>query len=186
LPGLLADNREMGFDSRAYGPAVAEILALDGNGCRLMPLAQAKCSSPGALQALQTSSAVELFPEAHSADAALAGLYFYFNCWHEAHECAQAIRSRDGAYWHAIVHRQEPDGWNSSYWFRQVGAHPVFPQLRDRAAELGVDFGPKWEPDAFIDFCEQARTAEGSDLERQAMEIQSAEWQLLFDYCATL
>lgn len=176
----------MGFEYRAYGPGAAEILALEGNGNRLMPLVQGKCSSPATLTALRASSASELFSAAHSADAALAGLYFYCNCWREAHETAQEIHSREGAYWHAMVHRQEPDAWNSGYWFRQVGSHPIFPALRERAAELGVDFGPAWKPEAFVDFCEQARGATRTDLERKAMEVQLAEWQLLFDYCAAL
>jgi hypothetical protein len=65
-----------------------------------------------------------------------------------------------------------------------VGAHPVFPALREHAAAIGVDFGPRWDPLAFIRFCEEARREPGSERERQALEIQRAEWQLLFDYCA--
>jgi hypothetical protein len=83
-----------------------------------------------------------------------------------------------------IVHRQEPDAGNAGYWFRQVGAHPVFPALRERAAEIGVDFGPRSDPIAFINLCERARQEPGSDAERLALETQRAEWQLLFDYCA--
>ena len=176
----------MSFDSKAYGPAVAGILALDGNGHRLMPLTQAKCASPQALAALRKVTALELFSASHSAEAAYAGLYFYFDCWNEAHETAQDISSREGSYWHAMVHRQEPDLWNSGYWFGQVGAHPIFPALRERAAEIGVDFGSTWKPEAFLEFCDRARHAPGSDLERQAKEVQRAEWQLLFDYCADL
>jgi hypothetical protein len=176
----------MAFDHRAYGAAVAGILAFDGNGHRLMPLTRAQCSSPEAHAALKKKSARELLPSAPSPEAALAGLYFYFNCWADAHETAQDIGSCEGAYWHALVHRQEPDSGNSGYWFRQVGLHPIFPKLRDRAAELGVDFGSKWNPEAFIELCDRARSAAGSGLERQAIEVQRAEWQLLFDYCAAL
>ena len=176
----------MSFDFQAYGPAVAAILALDGDGSRLMPLTQTKCASPQALAALRKVTAVELFSASHAPEAAYAGLYLYFDCWNEAHETAQDISSREGSYWHAIVHRQEPDSWNSGYWFRQVGEHPIFPPLRDRALQLGVNFGPKWKPEAFLEFCDRARNAPGSDLERQAMEVQRVEWQLLFDYCASL
>ena len=54
---------------------------------------------------------------------------------------AQDLETQEGSYWHAIVHRQEPDAGNSGYWFRQVGKHPIFPALRARAAEIGVEFG---------------------------------------------
>ena len=80
--------------------------------------------------------------------------------------------------------RQEPDAWNSAYWFRQVGAHAIYPALRDAAAEIGFDAGPPWKPEAFVEFCERARQSPGSEAERQAREVQRAEWQLLFDHCA--
>jgi hypothetical protein len=169
----------MQFDPNAYGPEVAAILALDGNGERLMPLVQGQCSSPEAKAAVEALAKRKLLPE-----AALAGLYLYFSCWDEAHDLAQNISTREGSYWHAIVHRQEPDAGNSGYWFRQVGAHPIFPALREQAALGGVDLGPRWDPIAFIEMCERARQEPGSETERKAMETQRAEWQLLFDYCA--
>ncbi len=114
----------------------------------------------------------------------MAGLYLYFSCLDEAHTIAQGLATAEGAWWHAIMHRQEPDAGNSAYWFRQVGAHPVFPALRDAAAALGVDFGAVWDPFAFIELCERVRRAPGSDDEQRAREVQRAEWQLLFDFCA--
>jgi hypothetical protein len=70
-----------------------------------------------------------------------AALYLYFDCWDEAHEIAQDINTPEGSYWHGIVHRQEPDAANAAYWFRQVGAHPIFPALRERAVEIGLATG---------------------------------------------
>jgi len=169
----------MQFNADAYGPEVAGILALDGDGERLMPLVQGPCSLSEAKAAIEALSQRKSLPE-----AALAGLYLYFSCWDEAHEIAQNISTPEGSYWHAIVHRQEPDAGNAGYWFRQVGPHPIFPALRQKAAELGVDLGPRWDPIAFISLCDRARQQPGSELERQALETQRAEWQLLFDYCA--
>ena len=126
----------------------------------------------------------QLFPRSRAPEAALAGLYLYFDYWTEAHETAQEIGTPEGSYWHAIVHRQEPDAWNSGYWFRQTGTHPVLPALRDAAAAIGMAVGTRWNPQAFIEFCERASETPGSALERQAREVQRAEWQLLFDYCA--
>jgi hypothetical protein len=163
------------FDPKAYGEEVAQILALGGNGERLMPLAGAQCSSLRARDLLNRSKLPDLVR---------AGLYLYFGCWTEAHEMVDDLDTPDGSYWHAIVHRQEPDPGNSGYWFRRVGQHPIFPGLRARAKEIGVETGPQWDPIAFIDYCERARQRPGLDEERKAQEVQRAEWQLLFDHCA--
>ena len=169
----------MQFNPNAYGPEVAEILALDGDGERFMPLVRMAPSKPEPKAAIEALAKLKLLP-----GAALAGLYLYFSCWEEAHETAHHLSTREGDYWHAIVHRQEPDAGNAGYWFGQVGAHPIFTELREHAAQIGVDFGPRWDPIAFVKMCERARKQPGSELERQALETQRAEWQLLFDYCA--
>ena len=58
------------FESSSYGPEVAQILALDGNGTRSMPLAHGTCSSPEAAELLRRSSALQLFPVARAPQAA--------------------------------------------------------------------------------------------------------------------
>jgi hypothetical protein len=181
----------MYWNPKAYGAEVANILALAENGERLMPLAEGSCCSAEARQRIQGATAEELFPSARAPHSAMAGLYLYFSCREEAHDVAQSDSSADGSYWHAIVHRQEPDAGNAGYWFRRVGAHPVFPALVEaaqsiRAAhpESRLNLSGAWDPFAFIDICERARLTPGSELERVALEIQRAEWQLLFDYCA--
>jgi hypothetical protein len=178
------------FDPRTYGAEVSAILALDGNGARLMPLASGHCSSAKAHSLIERRTAGELFPRAQSPAAALAGLWLYFSCLDESHHIAQEIHTPDGSFWHGIMHRQEPDPGNSGYWFRRAGSHAIYPALRDAAAEIAarhtVPFGvrERWDPFAFIDFCEEARRAPGSESERLALAIQRAEWQLLFDHCA--
>ena len=182
-PALINWNPEV------YGVQVAEILALAENGERLMPLAEGSYCSAEARRRIQASK--DLFDSAHAPRAALAGLYLYFSCRDEAHEVAQSDSSVEGNYWHAIVHRQEPDPGNSSYWFHRVGDHAVFPALVERVRaieaahpESGLRLSNAWVPFAFIEICEQARRRPGSEMERAALEIQRAEWQLLFDYCA--
>ncbi len=156
-----------------------------------MPLAAGRGSVAEVQGLLQGQRADVLFPGAPAPEAALAGLWLYFSCFEEAHGLAQEIPSAEGSYWHAIVHRQEPDPGNSAYWFRRAGAHPIFPSLLAEADEIlkthaDAEFrtGHQWDPFAFIMFCERARTQPGSASERAAREIQRAEWQLLFDYCA--
>lgn len=179
------------FEPTVYAPEVARVLALDGNGQRLMPLTCGACASQEAYQLLKTVRAAVLFSGARDTAAAMAGLWLYFSCFEEAHGLAQDSSTKECELWHAILHRQEPDSGNAAYWFRQAGSHATFPAVARAAVEIlqripEAEFraGGKWDPFAFIAFCERARTQPGSAQERAALEIQRAEWQILFDYCA--
>ena len=133
-----------------------------------------------------------LFPGARDGHAALAGLLLRVGCWTESHDVAQNISSPEGSYWHGIIHRMEPDSSNARYWFERVGEHAIFPQLVGFAAEILKNSGPKhwrlkttWDPFLFIDWCDEARERRGQ-AEMAAIQIQMAEWQLLFDWCAAM
>jgi hypothetical protein len=183
----LCHSVEMNFDARLYGRQVAAILDLDGGGARLMPLTRVQCSSEEARRRLGSVSATDIFPRARAPEAALSGLYLYFSCWDEAHAIAQDLSSAEGSFWHGIVHRQEPDAENATYWFRRVGPHPIFSKLREDALSALAKYlkvGATWDPFQFIELCEWARSESGSELERQLMIVQRTEWQLLFAYCA--
>jgi hypothetical protein len=179
------------FDPTAYGAEAARVLALDESGQHLMPLTRGACASQEAYQLLKKMKPASLFSGAREADAAMAGLWLYFSCFEEAHSLAQDSSTKECELWHAILHRQEPDSGNAAYWFRQVGSHATFPAIARSAIEIleripQAEFraGGKWDPFAFVAFCERARTQPGSAQERAALEIQRAEWQILFDYCA--
>jgi hypothetical protein len=170
---------------------VAEILALDQSGERLIPLVSGICSSEEARLRLKKQKASVLFPHARAPEAALGGLWLYFSCLDECHAIVQEVDSSEGSFWHAILHRQEPDSGNAAYWFRRVSAHPVFRGLCQAAEEVTARYpeaefrcGGKWDPFSFVMFCERARQQPDSPSEQAALEIQRAEWQLLFDYCA--
>ena len=172
------------FDPTVYGEQVSAILSIDGHGKRLMPLVAGSCSSLEAEQRLSAAPARQLFGSSFAPEAALAGLWVYFSCFEKGHQTAQEISTAEGSYWHAILHRQEPDASNAGYWFRRVGKHPIFPQLADEARGLGYAVKGGWDPFAFVDFCEEALERPGSDRENLALRVQLAEWQLLFDFCA--
>jgi len=173
------------FNASDYGSEVARILSLDGNGMRPIPLAPRAHLSDTARDELDKHTAGDLFPNAPSPSGALSGLYLYFGCLDQAHSIAQDLNTAEGSFWHGIMHRQEPDAANAAYWFRKVGKHPIFPTLRAEANRLRFMTGAEWNPFEFIEFCESARMRPGSEEEGIAMRIQLAEWQLLFDYCAT-
>lgn len=108
-----------------------------------------------------------------------AGLWLYFDFLDESHEISQSIETADGSFWHAIMHRREPDPSNSKYWWRRVGSHSVLSQLREHAPSLGYDYTNPYD---FVDFCEQVRGTGRPD-EELAKRVQLLEWQLLFDSC---
>jgi hypothetical protein len=178
------------FDPAQYGSCVARVLALDGNGQRLIPLTSGNCASPEVYRLLKATEPREFFPGATDTAAAMAGLWLYFSCLEEAHEIVAKSDTRECEFWHAILHRQEPDSGNAAYWFRKVGTHPVFSNIAHAAVRIlerypHAEFRTgKWDPFAFIAFCERARSQPGSEQEQAALEIQRAEWQALFDYCA--
>ncbi len=181
----------MPFDSKAYGSRVAQILALDQDGNRLIPLVSGRCSPEGATALLAQQKASELFSRANAPDAAMAGLWVYFSCFDQGHEAAQELATPEGSFWHAILHRQEPDAGNAIYWFRQLGTHAIFPALAEamsaiaaRHTQAGFRASTRWDPFYFVDYCDGARQSPGGPAEQVALEIQRAEWQLLFDYCA--
>lgn len=180
----------MDFQPSRYGPRIAEILALDGNGNRLMPLAGGSCSSKEAARLLREGACREDLRRAHAPEAAMAGLWLYFSCMDESHEVSQAVKSPEGPLWHAILHRQEPDAWNAKYWFRQAGKHPFFVPLRAEAAEISAREGgllaipDPWDPYWFVDLCDSLRSHPHDPRYALAQRIQTAEWQCLFDFCA--
>ncbi len=181
----------MNFALSRYHPEVVAVLGLDGNGQRPLPLVAKKCLSEKARGWLRGARAEKWFPEGYAPEAALAGLWLYFSCFEESHSISQDLHSAEGAYWHGILHRQEPDNWNAKYWFRQVAQHPVHAPLRDAAIAIiaennkRVKLPATWDPLWFADLYDAVLHDSSHPLRREVILIQLAEWQLLFDYCAT-
>lgn len=129
--------------------------------------------------------------------AVRAGLLQMHDRLDESHEVSQSIegegRRAAGDYWHAIMHRREPDYDNAQYWFRRVGRHPLHRDLLAFAAsvlsqsarDLGETWGPKlgigaeWNSVGFVEMCEQSARDEDGPLGRAARRIQWHEMLLL-------
>ena len=126
------------------------------------------------------------------AKCCLSGLWLHHDFLDRSHTISQTIPNSSGSFWHGIMHRREGDYWNSKYWFRQVGIHPVFPLLAQRSQQMVLDnqsselnavlSSEKWDPYLYIDLCEKYYQNEKSE-ETILQEIQKSEWQLLFNYC---
>jgi len=114
-----------------------------------------------------------------AAKACLSGLWLYHDFLDESHTICQDLETSEGCFWHAIMHRREPDASNSKYWWRIVGQHPVLEQLRERAPKFGYQYRTPME---FVDFVESVR-GKGTANENLARQIQVLEWELLFDWC---
>jgi hypothetical protein len=178
----------MELKTDALTDAVREVL--QKCSARELPLTKTgKCSTSDA-SSIQSVSPNLLFPGSRAPEAAASGLLLLAGCWEESHQLSQDIASPEGSYWHAIAHRIEPDSSNAGYWFRRVGQHRIFAELHRRSSEILERSGtpwvlkPAWDPFLFIEWCEEARGAPGIKKKRAAIEIQRAEWDLLFEWCA--
>lgn len=129
--------------------------------------------------------------------AITAGLLLAHDQLDASHRISQEMEG-DGAdhpgdYWHAIMHRREPDYGNSKYWFRHVGTHPVFPQLATAVQALAQGNADaqvqawatrlvaqgQWRPAAFVDLCEATADDSHTPLARFAQQVQWLEITLL-------
>jgi hypothetical protein len=167
------------MDSAPYATAIAELLAIPvrmplGPGTPDRPAADRLCRLD-----ISTAFAPAAVRDADMARACLAGLWLRFNHLDESHGISQGLLTPEGSFWHAVMHRREPDPGNSKYWWRRVGSHPVIQQLAEQAPALGYNYT---DPFAFVDFCERMRGSGGTE-EAMAEDVQELEWRLLFAAC---
>jgi hypothetical protein len=181
------------FDPAAYGPKFAELLS--GDRCRPLGPGQPDRAVRDALARLDAKQAFagQSVADEDMARLCEAGLWLLHDYLDESHTISQGVHSPSGSYWHAIMHRREPDDSNSKYWFRRVDVHPVYEPLaqaaRQSAERIGTSEasayltgGSGWDPFAFVDLCAAARRGHAPD-EPLCREIQQRECELLWDYC---
>lgn len=179
------------FEPASYGPLVANLL-LEDRLCELGPGQPNRVALP-LLEKMTADSIFESVSDPDMADCCVAGLWLWHDFLDRSHEYSQQIGSPSGSYWHAIMHRREPDYSNSKYWYRRVGNHPIHKPLQAQIAELsdqfegdpfvaGIAENDSFDGLAFVDLC--AAVAGGkADLEDFCRKVARFEWQLLFDYC---
>jgi hypothetical protein len=171
------------FDPAAYPPAIADLLREP----RLAPLGPGRPDSSvrRRLEALADDRAwlPQVIQDRDMAAACRAGLWLHHDFLDEAHTISQDLHTVEGSYWHALMHRREPDPDNAAYWLKRVGTHAIHADLARAAAELGyVGKGPGWDAFAFNDAC-AAHRGKGDTTEELLRRVQRAEWELLFAYC---
>ncbi len=154
---------------------------------------------PGLAGALTEGAWVALLPDSPlpARLALAAALLQIHDSWDASHDAAQQADDLGehyvSAYWHAIAHRREPDPGNASYWFRRVGAHPIFSPLASAARPLleahgdpsltaRLVRGGTWDPFAFVDLCTEVRPS--TPIAGLAREIQRLEMILLLEESA--
>ena len=124
------------------------------------------------------------------AQAVLAGLLMWHDLLDESHQISQSIEGEgqdaNGDYWHAIMHRREPDFGNAKYWFRRVGHHPIHAELAFRAKHtfdaipsLETEYSETWSSTAFVDACESAARSSDEDTDLALRRCQADEMLLL-------
>jgi hypothetical protein len=183
---------------------ISLLVAADGNYLA-EDLPQLRPKRPGResdwlLKSLSVAPPEDLVPRPVSpadATALRAGLFQVYDYLDESHRDSQSVegdgRHRCGDYWHAIMHRREPDYTNAKYWFRRVGRHPILASLGERAVSI-LDQCPSadaarwkvrlhapcdWDPCAFVDLCEHCAAGTDDPLDSAARRIQWEEMVLL-------
>jgi hypothetical protein len=153
------------------------------------PAALGPASRPGTLAQADLNRALDELFRCHGIPAKAELIRALLLLWHDHHDAShvlsQGIEGPDGSLVHGIMHRREPDYWNSKYWFRRVGQHPCFADLVKRIelllrsdAKLAAQLLPRgeWDPFAFVDAVEAAAGKPATDVRPQLLRsVQQAE-----------
>jgi hypothetical protein len=180
------------FHPADYGPVLAPLVS--GDRCRALTHGQPDVGVRAALELATVEAAFAQTPLADPdmARCVVAGVWLVHDFLDESHAISQNVDTPTGSFWHGVMHRREGDFSNAKYWFRRVGAHPVFEALSAHIAELSRDRtgfelgrrlcpGGKFDPMAMVDAC-QAALRSGGEAVDFCRQVQQAEWELLLDY----
>jgi len=179
-------------ETHGYGPVFAELI--DAGAPMPLGPGQPDTDVQPTLKRMDVDKAFAhaTVRDAAMARACLAGVWLLHGFLEESHRISQGIDTPTGSYWHAIMHRREPDYPNSKYWFSRTGEHAIFADLCADAAELaGSHQCPaeatflreqtQWDPRAFVDLVEAVEYGQSS-ARSLCVAVQDREWRLLFDH----
>jgi len=182
------------------GTPFAEFVAQFESRDPLPPLAPQSDADLDLTARINSMSPAEILGKEASgefAQAVKSGLLLWNDALEISHKISQEIPSPTGSYWHAIMHRREPDYSNSKYWFRRVGDHPCFSDVREAAIEIFEAAETEWAPGAlaevkdsewdafrFVDWCEGVDRTHSVPEDSRALlqQIQIREIAILLDY----
>ena len=181
------------FNTEKYGLRIAPLLLRE----ELMELGPGQPNEDLQIE-LRKCTIDSIFPERiirdeEMARTCLAAIWLYHDFLTESHHLIQLVQTPTASFWHAVMHRREQDYWNSKFWFRSAGQHPIFSALQQKAIEFArkSESNPtalfirkqyEWDPFVFVDLCERNQGTHSS-AELLCRQIQTAEWEILFDYC---
>lgn len=134
-----------------------------------------------------------------AADALKSAFFIRADAFDDAHQLAQEIPTDLGNWCHAVLHRREPDTWNSSYWYRRV--HPregVFEKIAREALQAVLQPPPalknlfqkmrssgRFQPLDFVECCDAALArGESSEEVSTLLKLQNIEWRALVEEAA--
>ena len=103
------------MDLTSFPPVVRDLLSAE----RLPPLGPGHPNEDARdpLQSLTVESlcAHHAVRRRDFAAACLAGLWLHHDFLDESHRISQEVHTTTGSYWHALMHRREPDSENTKY-----------------------------------------------------------------------
>ena len=104
----------MSFDPTTYGPVFAPLLTdrLPELGPGLPNVAM---RPQLAALGIETAFAGKKVVDEDAARCCLSALWLWHDFLDESHAISQEIETTDGSFWHAIMHRREPDYGNRSH-----------------------------------------------------------------------
>ncbi len=189
------------IDVKSYAPEIGQLVLR--KSITMLPLQWHIWPDRSSMARLTSTKLHDLFspkPVANeeAARCVFAGLSFLCGSGAAVEKVCKSSPSKEALYWRAIACRKAAQADQAKAMFHQVDGHAIYDELSRGALEL-IGLGSDkqlgtiseivkqtgtWEPRAFTDLFEQARTGKVSDLAvKTTCQIQQLEVQLPLKHC---